>query len=65
MSELPWVKIEFSSAPFASNADKKAGFLRALERFFTFAARRKKAAILGNHRDMYHRGTFAGSFGYI
>ncbi len=63
MSELPWVKVEFSSVPFASNADKTAGLLRALERFFTFGAPRRKAAILGDYRDEYYRGTFARNFG--
>lgn len=32
-SELPWVQIELSRAPFLSNSEKKAWVLAALERF--------------------------------
>lgn len=56
MNELPWVKVEFSSAPFASNADKRVGLLRSLERFFRRSKRCVNGHIRANWWDECHRG---------
>jgi formiminoglutamase len=58
MDELPWVKVAFSSTPFASNADKTARLLKSLERFFRRSKRCLATHIRGDWWGECYRAAF-------